>query len=211
MAEVLFAHLDKIKQSAVLNDLGLKDGKYILLSAHREENIDNERNFFSLMNAINKMAEYYDMPVIYSTHPRSANFIKKRAFKFHQNVRSLEPFGFSDYNRLQLGAFCVVSDSGTLPEESAFFNSIGMPFPSVCIRTSTERPEALDRGGFILAGITETQLLQAVEIAVNINICGDSPGIVPDYSDINVSMKVVKLIQSYTGIIDRTVWRKTVD
>jgi len=208
MAEVLSAHIDEIKASTVLETLGLEAGKYILLSAHREENIDTEANFFSLMNAVNTMAEHYDMPVIYSTHPRSANFIKKRDFKFHPNVRSLEPFGFFDYNKLQMNAFCVVSDSGTLPEESAFFNSIGKPFPAVCIRTSTERPEALDRGAFVLAGITEEQVLQAVEIAVNMNECGDNATAVPDYSDLNVSTKVVKLIQSYTGIVNKMVWRK---
>ena len=208
MAEVLNAHIEKIESSDVLDTLGLEAGKYILLSAHREENIDNEANFFSLMNAVNAMAEHYNLPVIYSTHPRSANFIKKRNFKFHDNVRSLEPFGFFDYNKLQMNAFCVVSDSGTLPEESAFFNSVGKPFPAVCIRTSTERPEALDRGGFLLAGITEEQVLQAVEIAVNMNGSGDNATLVPDYCDRNVSTKVVKIIQSYTGIVNKMVWRK---
>ncbi len=208
MAEVLSAHLENIKASKVLDTLGLEAGKYILLSAHREENIDNEKNFFSLMNAVNKMAEHYDMPVIYSTHPRSANFIKKRNFKFHENVRSLEPFGFFDYNKLQMNAFCVVSDSGTLPEESAFFNSVGSPIPAVCIRTSTERPEALDKGAFLLAGITEEQVLQAVDIAVGMNSAGELAVAVPDYSDKNVSTKVVKIIQSYTGIVNKMVWRK---
>ncbi len=208
MAEVLAANLSKIESSNVLETLGLEKGKYILLSAHREENIDTEKNFFSLMNAVNAMAEHYDMPVIYSTHPRSANFIKKRDFKFHPNVKSLKPFGFLDYNYLQMNAFCVVSDSGTLPEESAFFNSIGKPIPAVCIRTSTERPEALDKGAFILAGITEEQVLRAVDVAVNMNLGGEFAVNVPDYVDENVSVKVVKIIQSYTGIVNKVVWKK---
>lgn len=208
MAEVLTANLEKIKASRVLETLGLEKGKYILLSAHREENIDTEKNFFSLMNAVNAMAEKYDMPVIYSTHPRSANFIKKRDFHFHKNVRSLEPFGFSDYNKLQTEAFCVVSDSGTLPEESAFFNSVQMPFPAVCVRTSTERPEALDKGAFVLAGITEKEVLQAVELATAMCANGDLASIVPDYAETNVSSKVVKIIQSYTGIVNKTVWKQ---
>ncbi|MHB1151406.1 MAG: non-hydrolyzing UDP-N-acetylglucosamine 2-epimerase [Eubacteriales bacterium] len=208
MAEVLSAHLEKIKASRVLETLGLEKGRYILLSAHREENIDNEKNFFELMNAVNAMAEKYDMPIIYSTHPRSAKFIEKNRFTFHPNVRSLKPFGFSDYNRLQTNAFCVVSDSGTLPEESAYFNMHGMPFPAVCIRTSTERPEALDKGNFILAGITARQVLQAADTAVSMHANGDFGLAVQDYTDENVSIKVVKLIQSYTGVVNKMVWRK---
>lgn len=203
MAEVLTANIDKINNSSVLKELGLEKGKYILLSAHREENIDNEDNFLSLMNAVNAMAKVYDMPVIYSTHPRSAKIIEKRNFEFHPNVRNLKPFGFSDYNNLQLNAFCVVSDSGTLPEEAAYFK-----FPAVCIRTSTERPEAIDKGNFIIGGITEEQVLQAVELAVSMNQNGDIGAAVPDYVDENVSTKVVKIIQSYTGIVNRMVWRK---
>ncbi len=203
MAEVLRANLKKIHSSKVLETLGLEKGKYILLSAHREENIDNEANFMSLMNAINKMAEKYNMPIIYSTHPRSANYIKKRNFKFHPLVKQLKPFGFSDYNNLQLNAFCVVSDSGTLPEESSFFHS----FPAVCIRTSTERPEALDKGNFVLAGITENEVLQAVDLAVSMQESGDRGLDVPNYVD-DVSNKVVKLIQSYTTVVNKMVWRK---
>ena len=203
MAEVLRANIEKINSSKVLETLGLEKGKYILLSAHREENIDNEANFMSLMNAVNKMAEKYNMPIIYSTHPRSANYIKKRNFKFHPLVRQLKPFGFSDYNNLQLNAFCVVSDSGTLPEESSFFHS----FPAVCIRTSTERPEALDKGNFVLAGITENEVLQAVDLAVSMQESGDKGLDVPNYVD-DVSNKVVKLIQSYTTVVNKMVWRK---
>ncbi len=208
MAEVLSVHLEKIKASHVLETLGLEKSRYILLSAHREENIDNEKNFFELMNAVNAMAEKYELPIIYSTHPRSAKFIEKNRFTFHPNVRSLKPFGFSDYNRLQTNAFCVVSDSGTLPEESAYFNMYGMPFPAVCIRTSTERPEALDKGNFILAGITAIQVLQAADTAVSMHANGDFGLAVPDYTDENVSIKVVKLIQSYTGVVNKMVWRK---
>lgn len=208
MAEVLSANLEKIKASRVLETLNLEQGRYILLSAHREENIDNERNFFELMSAVNSMAEIYRMPVIYSTHPRSRKFIEKRGFQFHPLVKTLQPFGFSDYNQLQLNAFCVVSDSGTLPEESSYFNSKGMAFPAVCVRTSTERPEALDKGNFILGSITEEQVLQAVEMAVEMQKNGDLGLGVPNYVDENVSTKVVKIIQSYTGIIDRMVWRK---
>ena len=204
MAEVLSANIEKIKNSKVLEELGLEEGKYILLSAHREENIDTEKNFFELMNAVNAMAEKYNMPIIYSTHPRSAKFIEKRDFKFHPLVRSLKPFSFSDYNRLQLSAFCVVSDSGTLPEESAYFRS----FPAVCIRTSTERPEALDKGNFILGSISEEGVLQAVDTAVSMNLNGDLGIPVPNYVDENVSTKVVKLIQSYTAIVNKMVWRK---
>jgi UDP-N-acetylglucosamine 2-epimerase len=203
MAEVLTANIEKIKNSKVLETLGLEKGKYILLSAHREENIDIEENFFALMSAVNTMAEEYDMPVIYSTHPRSAKFIEQRGFKFHPNVRSLKPFGFSDYNHLQLNAFCVVSDSGTLPEEASYFR-----FPAVCIRTSTERPEALDKGNFIIGSITTEQVLQAVDMAVSMGKNGDLGVAVPDYVDENVSTKVVKIIQSYTGIVNRMVWRK---
>jgi len=204
MAEVLSANLQKIESSSILEKLGLEKQKYILLSAHREENIDIEKNFFALMNAVNAMAEKYDMPVIYSTHPRSAKFIEKRNFKFHKNVRSLRPFGFSDYNNLQKNAFCVVSDSGTLPEESSYFRC----FPAVCIRTSTERPEALDKGNFIIGSITEESVLQAVDIAVEMQNNGDYGEQVPDYTDKNVSMKVVKIIQSYTSLVNRWVWIK---
>jgi UDP-N-acetylglucosamine 2-epimerase (non-hydrolysing) len=179
-----------------------------LLSAHREENIDNESNFFSLMEAVNAMAEKYDMPVIYSTHPRSRKMIERRNFIFHRHVKQLEPFGFTDYNHLQVNAFCVVSDSGTLPEESAFFSSIGSPFPAVCIRTSTERPESMDKGNFVLAGITTREVLQAVSLAVDMQKQGYAGVTVPDYSDLNVSDKVVRIIQSYTGIVNRMVWRK---
>jgi UDP-N-acetylglucosamine 2-epimerase len=193
MAEVLSANIEKIKNSKVLDTLRLEKGKYILLSAHREENIDIEENFLALMSAVNTMAEEYDMPVIYSTHPRSAKFIEQRGFKFHPNVRSLKPFGFSDYNHLQLNAFCVVSDSGTLPEEASYFK-----FPAVCIRTSTERPEALDKGNFIIGSITSEQVLQAVDMAVMMGKNGDLGVAVPDYVDENVSIKVVKIIQSYT-------------
>ncbi len=203
MAEVLTANIDKIKNSRVLQDLDLEKKGYILLSAHREENIDDEKNFFSLMNAVNAMAEKYDMPVIYSTHPRSAKFIEERGFKFHPHVRSLKPFGFSDYNNLQLNAFCVVSDSGTIPEEAAYFK-----FPAVSIRTSTERPEALDKGNFIIGGITTEQVLQSVALAVSMAQNGDLGEPVPDYVDENVSVKVVKIIQSYTGIVNKMVWRK---
>lgn len=208
MAEVLTANIDKIRSSKVLEQLALEKGKYILLSSHREENIDIEENFFALMNAVNAMAEEYDMPVIYSTHPRSAKFIQQRGFEFHPFVRSLRPFGFSDYNNLQTNAYCVVSDSGTLPEESSYFNAKGMPFPAVCIRTSTERPEALDKGNFIVGSITTEQVLQAVDLAVAMNDNGDLGTAVPDYADENVSTKVVKIIQSYTGIVNRMVWRK---
>ena len=208
MAEVLHSNLDKIKASNVLEKLGLEKGKYILLSAHREENIDTEKNFFSLMNAVNAMAEKYDMPILYSCHPRSKKFIEKRGFEFDKRVIQHEPLGFHDYNNLQMNAFCVVSDSGTLPEESSFFLSVGNPIPAVCIRTSTERPEALDKGNFILAGITTEQVLQAVDVAVEMNKNGDLGIPVPNYTDENVSAKVVKLIQSYTGVVNKMVWRK---
>ncbi|MBQ7918159.1 MAG: UDP-N-acetylglucosamine 2-epimerase (non-hydrolyzing) [Clostridia bacterium] len=203
MAEVLRANLEKIKASKVLEEMGLEKKKYILLSAHREENIDNEDNFISLMTAVNKMAEKYNMPVVYSAHPRSVNHIKKRNFKFHPLVKVLKPFSFSDYNNLQLNAYCVVSDSGTLPEESSFFHS----FPAVCIRTSTERPEALDKGNFVIAGITEKEVMQAVDLAVSMQNSGDIGLDVPNYVE-DVSNKVVKLIQSYTTIVNKMVWRK---
>ncbi len=203
MAEVLNANIDKILHSKILDDLGLEPGRYILLSAHREENIDLEKNFFALMEAVNAMAEKYDMPVIYSTHPRSAKFIEQRQFKFHPLVKSLKPFGFSDYNHLQLHAFCVVSDSGTLPEEASYFK-----FPAVCVRTSTERPEALDKGNFVLGGLSAVELLQAVDLAVATGQNGDLGADVPDYVDENVSTKVVKIIQGYTGIVNRRVWGK---
>lgn len=208
MAEVLHANLEAIQKSDVLNRLGLKKGNYILLSAHREENIDTEENFFSLMNAVNALAEKYDMPILYSCHPRSAKHIEKRKFQFDQRVIQNKPLGFHDYNHLQMNAFAVVSDSGTLPEESSFFLSAGHPFPAVCIRTSTERPEALDKGNFILAGITREQVLQAVDTAVEMNQNRDYGSPVPNYTDENVSVKVVKLIQSYTGVVNRMVWRK---
>ncbi len=209
MAEVLSTNLDKITASGVIERLGLEAGKYILLSAHREENIDTEENFFSLMNAVNALAEKYDMPILYSCHPRSAKYIEKRGFVFDRRVRQNKPLGFSDYNKLQIHAFCVVSDSGTLPEESAYFNTKGMPFPAVCIRTSTERPEALDKGNFIIAGITTGQVLQAVDVAVEMHKNKHTGSDVPDYIEENVSGKVVKLIQSYTGIVNKMVWRKT--
>ncbi len=208
MAEVLHANLDKIRASKVLEKLGLERKKYILLSAHREENIDTEENFFSLMNAVNAIAEKYDMPILYSCHPRSQKFIEARGFEFDKRVIKHEPLGFHDYNNLQMNAFAVVSDSGTLPEESSFFLSIGNPIPAVCIRTSTERPEALDRGNFVLAGITTEQVLQAVDVAVSMNENGDLGLPVENYADENVSAKVVKIIQSYTGIVNKMVWRK---
>lgn len=210
MAEVLHNNLDAIKASDVLDRLGLEKGKYILLSAHREENIDTEKNFFNLMNSVNRMAEKYDMPILYSCHPRSKKFIEARGFKFDKRVIQHEPLGFHDYNNLQMNAFAVVSDSGTLPEESSFFLSIGNPIPAVCIRTSTERPEALDKGNFILAGITGDGVLQAVDVAVEMNKNGDLGLPVPNYTDENVSVKVVKLIQSYTGVVNKMVWRKDV-
>ena len=208
MAEVLQANYDKICASGVLETLGLQKGKYILLSAHREENIDTDKNFISLFNAINKMAEKYNCPIIYSCHPRSEKRLKSTGFILDQRVIKHEPLGFHDYNCLQMNAYAVVSDSGTLPEESSFFNSIGHPFPAVCIRTSTERPEALDKGNFILAGIDEISLLQSVDLAVEMNNNGHSGMPVPDYTDENVSAKVVKIIQSYAGVVDRVVWRK---
>jgi len=204
IAEVLRANMDKIKNSKVLETLGLEKNKYILLSAHREENIDIEKNFLELMNAVNAMAEKYDIPIIYSTHPRSAKFIEQRGFIFHPNVHSLKPFGFADYNHLQLNAYCVVSDSGTVPEESSFFK-----FPAVSVRTSTERPESLEKGNFIIGSITTKQVLQSVDLAVSMHKNGDLGLTTPDYADENVSVKVVKIIQSYVGIVNRMVWRKS--
>lgn len=209
MAEVLHANLAKIEASDIHKRLGLEKGRYILLSAHREENIDTEKNFTSLFTAINKMAEKYDMPVLYSCHPRSKKRLEATGFKLDKRVIAHEPLGFHDYNCLQMNAFCVVSDSGTLPEESSFFTSVGHPFPAVCIRTSTERPEALDKGCFVLAGIDEKSLLQAVDTAVEMNKNRDYGLSVPDYTDENVSTKVVKIIQSYTGIVNKMVWRKS--
>ena len=208
MAEVLHANLENIERSDIHARLGLEKGKYILLSAHREENIDTEKNFTSLFNAINKMAEKYDIPILYSCHPRSAKRLESSGFVLDRRVIRHEPLGFFDYNALQMNAFAVVSDSGTLPEESSFFLSVGRPFPAVCIRTSTERPEALDKGCFILAGIDERSLLQAVDTAVSMNMNGDNGVPVPDYVEENVSSKVVRLIQSYTGVVDKMVWRK---
>ena len=208
MAEVLHNNLAEIEASDVHERLGLEKGKYILLSAHREENIDTEKNFISLFTAINKMAEKYDMPILYSCHPRSKKRLEASGFKLDKRVIQNQPLGFHDYNCLQMNAFAVVSDSGTLPEESSFFTSIGKPFPAVCIRTSTERPEALDKACFVLAGIDEKSLLQAVDTAVTANENGDFGIPVPDYVDENVSTKVVKLIQSYTGGVDKMVWRK---
>ena len=208
MAEVLHENLAKIEASDIHARLGLTKGKYILLSAHREENIDTEKNFVSLFTAINRMAEKYDMPVLYSCHPRSRKRLEQSGFRLDKRVIRHEPLGFHDYNCLQMNAFCVVSDSGTLPEESSFFTSMGHPFPAVCIRTSTERPEALDKGDFILAGIDEKSLLQAVDTAVTMNGSGDYGIPVPDYVEENVSTKVVKIIQSYTGVVNKMVWRK---
>ena len=208
MAEVLRRNLPGIGASDILTRLGLEKGKYILLSAHREENIDTEKNFKSLFAAINAMAKQYDMPVLYSCHPRSRKRLTESGFLLDERVIAHEPLGFFDYNNLQMNAFCVVSDSGTLPEESSFYTSIGKPFPAVCIRTSTERPEALDKGCFILAGIGTQSLLQAVETAVALQRDGLSGIPVPDYTDENVSEKVVRIIQSYTGIVNRMVWRK---
>ncbi len=208
MAEVLHNNLDDIKASKVHTKLGLEKGKYILLSAHREENIDTEKNFLSLFTAINKMAEKYDMPILYSCHPRSKKRLEQSGFKLDRRVIQHEPLGFHDYNCLQMNAFAVVSDSGTLPEESSFFLSVGNPFPAVCIRTSTERPEALDKACFILAGIDEHSLLQAVDTAVEMNKNGDIGIPVPTYVEENVSTKVVKIIQSYTGVVNKMVWRK---
>lgn len=210
MAEVLHNNLSEIEASDIHSRLGLEKGKYILLSAHREENIDTEKNFLFLFNAINKMAEKYDMPILYSCHPRSKKRIESTGFKLDPRVIQHEPLGFHDYNCLQMNAFAVVSDSGTLPEESSFFTSVGHPFPAVCIRTSTERPEALDKACFILSGIDEKGLLQSVDTAVEMNRAGDYGIPVPDYIEENVSSKVVKIIQSYTGVVNKMVWRKEV-
>ena len=210
MAEVLHQNLPEIEASDVHKRLGLEKGKYILLSAHREENIDTDKNFKSLFNAINKMAEKYNMPILYSCHPRSRKRLEASGFKLDNRVIQHEPLGFHDYNCLQMNAFAVVSDSGTLPEESSFFTSVGHPFPAVCIRTSTERPESLDKAGFILAGIDEISLLQAVDTAVELNKNGDFGTPVPNYTDENVSTKVIKIIQSYTGVVNKMVWRKEI-
>lgn len=208
MAEVLHQNLAEIEASDIHQRLGLEKGKYILLSAHREENIDTEKNFMSLFNAINKMAEKYDMPILYSCHPRSRKRLEASGFKLDHRVIQHEPLGFHDYNCLQMNAYAVVSDSGTLPEESSFFTGVGHPFPAICIRTSTERPEAMDKACFFIAGIDEKTLLQAVECAVDMNTQGDHGIPVPNYIDENVSTKVVKIIQSYTNIVNRMVWRK---
>ncbi|MBR6896662.1 MAG: UDP-N-acetylglucosamine 2-epimerase (non-hydrolyzing) [Lachnospiraceae bacterium] len=208
MAEVLQENLDKIKESDILTRLGLKKGGYILLSAHREENIDTEKNFLNLFTAVNEMAAKYDMSILYSCHPRSRKRLEASGFKLDSRVIQHEPLGFHDYNCLQMNAYAVVSDSGTLPEESSFFTSIGHPFPAVCIRTSTERPEAMDKGCFILSGIDTKGLLQAVDTAVEMVRNGDNGVAVPDYMDVNVSDKVVKIIQSWTGVVDKMVWRK---
>lgn len=208
MAEVLHENLTEIEASDIHQRLGLEKGKYILLSAHREENIDTEKNFNSLFNAINKMAEKYDMPILYSCHPRSRKRLEASGFELDKRVIQHEPLGFHDYNCLQMNAFAVVSDSGTLPEESSFFTSVGHPFPAICIRTSTERPESLDKAGFIIAGIDEKSLLQAVDTAVELVKNGEYGTPVPVYTDENVSTKVVKIIQSYTGIVNKMVWRK---
>ena len=208
MAEVLHENLAEIEKSDILKRLNLQEKKYILLSAHREENIDTEKNFLSLFTAINRLAEKYDMPILYSCHPRSRKRLEQSGFALDKRVIRHDPLGFHDYNKLQMNAFVVVSDSGTLPEESSFFTSIGKPFPAVCIRTSTERPEALDKACFILAGIDEKGLLQAVDTAIELNKNGDFGIPVPDYTEENVSTKVVKIIQSYTGVVNKMVWRK---
>lgn len=210
MAEVLHNNLKEIEASDIHSRLGLEKGKYILLSAHREENIDTEKNFLSLFGAINKMAEKYDIPILYSCHPRSKKRLETSGFTLDKRVIQHEPLGFHDYNCLQMNAFCVVSDSGTLPEESSFFTSVGHPFPAVCIRTSTERPEALDKACFILSGIDEKGLLQSVDTAVEMNKNGDYGIPVPDYTEENVSSKVVKIIQSYVGVVNKMVWRKDI-
>ena len=208
MAEVLNSHIKEIEKSDILEQLNLKKGKYILLSAHREENIDTIENFTSLFQAINSIAEHYDVPILYSCHPRSAKRIKQNRFKLNKNVIMHKPLGFVDYNNLQMNAMCVISDSGTLPEESSYYLSIGNPIPAVAIRTSTERPEAIDKGNFILSGISEKEVLQAVDVAIKMNKNKDYGIPVPDYVDINVSNKVIKIVQSYTNIVNRMVWRK---
>ncbi len=208
MAEVLQKNLESIKASDIHERLGLEKGKYILLSAHREENIDTEKNFNSLFGAVNAMAEKYDLPILYSCHPRSRKRLEESGFVLDPRVKAHEPLGFHDYNCLQMNSFCCVSDSGTLPEESDFFTSAGLPFPAVCIRTSTERPEALEKGAFVLSGITEKGLLQSVDLAVEMVKNGEVAAAVPDYRDKNVSMKVIRIIQSYTDVVNRFVWRK---
>ena len=208
MAEVLTMNLDKIKNSDVLNRLGLKKDNYILLSAHREENLDSDKNFNNLFNAINALAKKYDMPILYSCHPRSRKKLESSGFKLDPRVRVNEPLGFNDYNNLQMNALAVVSDSGTLPEESSFYLSINHPIAAVCIRTSTERPEAIEAGDFIIAGITEKELLQATDMAIEMKRNGVYGKPCPDYTDTNVSMKVIRIIQSYTNIVNRMVWRK---
>ena len=208
MAEVLHANLEQIEASDIHQRLGLEKGKYMLLSAHREENIDTEKNFLSLFNAINALVQKYDMPILYSCHPRSRKRLEQSGFELDKRIIQHEPLGFHDYNCLQMNAAAVISDSGTLPEESSFFTSVGHPFPAICIRTSTERPEALDKGGFILAGIDSRSLLQAVDTAIALHRAADYGTPVPNYTDENVSTKVVKIIQSYTGVVDKTVWRK---
>ena len=208
MAEVLHQNLPQIEASDIHAQLGLEKGKYILLSAHREENINTEENFRSLFTAVNAMAAQYDLPVLYSCHPRSRKRLEESGFELDRRVIAHKPLGFHDYNCLQMNAFCVVSDSGTLPEESSFFTSAGHPFPAVCIRTSTERPEALDKGCFVLSGIHTEQLLQSIDLAMQMQKNGDFGTPVPDYTAENVSVKVARIIQSYTGIVDRFVWRK---
>lgn len=208
MAEVLHKNLEEIKNSDIHERLGLEKGKYILLSAHREENLDTEKNFLSLFNAINKTAQKYDMPILYSCHPRSRKKLEASGFELDKRVIRHEPLGFHDYNCLQMNAFAVISDSGTLPEEAAYFASVGLPFPAVCIRTSTERPEALDKACFVLAGIDEKSLLQAVDVAVELNESGCYGVSVPDYTDENISTKIIKIVQSYTGVVNKMVWRK---
>ncbi len=208
MAEVLEANIEQIKSSKIVESLGLEKGRYILLSAHREENIDSEQNFLSLMEAVNAIAQRYDMPILYSCHPRARKIIEKRNFQFDSRVMQHEPLGFHDYNNLQINAMCTISDSGTLPEESAYYASAGMPIAAVSIRTSTERPEAMENSSFILAGITQQEVLQAVECAVKMHQNGDYPAEVSAYAHRDVSTKIVKLIQSYTGVVNRDVWRK---
>lgn len=208
MAEVLSAHWDRIVGSDVLDRLDLQKGGYLLLSAHREENIDDEGNFKALMEAVNALARRYELPVLYSMHPRSRKRIEERGFSFHPLVRAHKPLSFTDYNNLQMNAFCVVSDSGTLPEEAAYFNAKGHPFPAVCVRTSTERPEALDKGAFVLGSLTTERVLQAVDMTVAMLSDGVAASVVPDYRDENVSAKVVRIIQSYTSVVDKMVWRK---
>lgn len=208
MAEVLSAHWDEIENSRILEKLGLTENRYILLSAHREENIDTEKNFFELMNAVNALAENYQVPILYSLHPRSKKYIELRGYRFHELVQTHAPLSFTDYNKLQQSAMCVVSDSGTIPEEASYFSNRGYYFPAVCVRTSTERPEAFDSGVLTLGSISKESVLQAVEMAILVKSCDQGPSIVTDYYDENVSLKVVQLIQSYVGIVNKMVWRK---